>query len=93
MSSWRRLLERMRDSPRCVGFTYDEAARVLAALGFRQASYGGSHRRWVLLRDGEPSVIIGLVDAGHGEIKPVYIKTMLQILDQNDLLPGAQDAE
>ena len=93
VSRWEKLLRQMRDSPRCVGFTYDEAARVLLALGFQMATAnGGSHRRWVLLREGLPPVIIGLVAKGHGELLPVYIKEMLATLEAHGLLPEEPDA-
>ncbi len=87
MSRWEKLLERMRASPRCVGFSYDDAAAVLLAFGFEQKCEGGSHRRWLLLREGHPAVIIGLVEQGHGDLKPVYIRKMLQSLRDAGLIP------
>lgn len=86
MSRWEKILDRMAASRRCAGFTYKEAAAVLEGLGFVQAQDGSSHRRWVLLREGHPAVIIGLVDKGHGEIKPVYIKTLVEQLRAAGLL-------
>ncbi|MCA2992055.1 type II toxin-antitoxin system HicA family toxin [Gemmatimonas sp.] len=92
MGSWKRILKQMRKSPRCVGFTYADAAKVLEALGFHQSSYGGSHRRWVMLRADNPPVIIGLVDKGHGDMKPVYVKDMLASLVAHGILSEDDDA-
>ncbi len=87
MSRWRRVLLKMAQSQRGVGFTYNDAAAVLRGLDFEQKCEGSSHRRWVRLREGEPAVIIGLVEKGHGELKPVYIKTLVERLRDAGLIP------
>lgn len=89
MARWEKLLTRMRDSVRCVGFTYDDAASVLAGLGFScvETGAGGSHRRWAQLHPSGQRVIIGLVNHGHGDLKPVYIKQMLRLLKEHELMP------
>lgn len=90
MARWRKLLEQMRVSVRCVGFTYQDAVAILTALGFTEVrtNAGGSHRRWYRLRADGTRVIVGLVESGHADIKPVYIKTMLKTLKDEQLLPG-----
>jgi hypothetical protein len=88
MSSWRKLLARMAADRKPTGYTYDDAATVLARLGFTLASRSGtSHRKWRREVPGKPTVIIGLVDRGNGPIRPVYIVEMIRILRENDLLP------
>lgn len=88
MASWRKLLARMAADPKPVSYTYDEAASVLGQLGFALASKGGSsHRKWRREEPGKPTVIIGLVDSGSGEIRKVYILDMIRILRENNLLP------
>lgn len=75
-----------------VNYSYDEASQVLVNLGFAMAPHGGtSHRKWrIKLGDGTV-VVIGLVDAGRGALKPVYIREMVQQLRDNQLIP--QDLE
>lgn len=73
-------------------YTYDDAATVLAHLGFTLASGSGtSHRKWRLKAPGKPAVIIGLLDRGHGHMNQVYVKDMIRILRENDLLPKGDE--
>lgn len=94
MGSWKKLLAAMRSDTNPNGYTYDDAARVLANLGLQLApSSGGSHRRW---RGTGPSghvCIVGLVDRGHGPLKAVYIKEMLSALECAGILPEEPDVE
>lgn len=81
----------MRESVRCIGFSYSEVAGILQALGFAMAPSGaGSHRHWSKLLPTGVRVIIGVVDAGHGEMKPVYIKDMLKQLAEHGFLPNEE---
>jgi hypothetical protein len=53
-------------------------------------SGGGSHRKWRRVLDsdtGKRTVIIGLLQKGSGNLRPEYIKDMVRILRENDLLP------
>jgi hypothetical protein len=68
---------------------------VLRSLGFEpsRTKPKGSHRLWrreIVTDTGKQSVYVGLVDAGHGTLKPVYVKKMLEVLLQNHLIE-AQD--
>lgn len=69
-------------------YTYAEAAGILHELGFKLANPagGGSHRLW---RRGP--AIVGLVNAGSGAVRPVYIRKMIRTLEQHDLLPPEND--
>jgi|NOAtaT_7_FD_contig_111_319104_length_1568_multi_2_in_0_out_0_2 hypothetical protein len=72
-------------------FTYDEAVTVLRTLGFEPARTKpkGSHRLWRLevpADNGVRTVHVGLVQAGHGTLKPIYVKKMLEVLLQNHLI-------
>jgi hypothetical protein len=94
MSSWRKRLAMMVADPRPNSYTYDEAATILANLGFKLAGKPkGSHRRWRLalpdpsVEGGKRTIIVGLVDRGTGPLKPVYIKEMIRTLSANNLLP------
>ncbi len=95
MSGWRALLRRMVADPDPRSYTYEDAARVLTNLGFELARphSGGSHRPWRLAvndASGHRAVYVGLVQKGHGTLKPVYIKQMLAILRAEGLLPGEE---
>src|SRR5665213_587381 len=94
MGSWRKLLSTMVADPNPRSYTFDDAANILMQLGFVQAAKrSGSHRtfRREMGSDGAPKrgLVIGLVDAGHGPIKPVYIRAMVQALIDNGLLPAS----
>lgn len=94
MAAWRKLLERMRASQRCEGFTYEDARRVLLAVGYTQVSTGGgSHRRYAKLQSSGVRVIITLVEKGHGTLKAVYIKDMLGALDSDDAFTDERSGE
>lgn len=92
MGSWKKHLRAMRQSERCVGFTYEEAASVLRALDFEEAPNAGtSHRKWRRLLPSGRRVIIGLLKDGKGSLSAVYIKQMLSSLDEAGLLPPEDD--
>ena len=92
MGSWRKLLQEMASHPKPVNYTYADATRVLENLGFALAhGDGGSHRTWSLVRSGQPPLIVGLVDAGHGTLKSVYIRKMIGTLREAGLLPDEVD--
>ena len=49
----------------------------------------GGHRLWrleVQTEKGRDSVYVGLVDSGHGTLKPEYIKKMVEVLLRNHLI-------
>lgn len=81
-------LKRMLGSQKCVGFSYEEAAVILRALGFTEDGQSSSHRKWRRLLATGTVVYIGLCDYGHGELKAVYIKDMLKALREHDLIPA-----
>ena len=93
MSSWRKLLWQMRGDSDPRNYKYNDAARVLRALGFQlaQSKPNGSHRVW---RRPPPAgnisgaLIVELVEKGHGTVKPVYIRTMIRTLDKAGLIPS-----
>lgn len=73
-------------------YTYEDAATVLGQLGFALAKpTGGSHRKWRRVVEdsaGRRTVVIGLVQKGRDTLKPEYIKDMVEILRENNLLPS-----
>jgi len=93
MASWRKVLAAMVADSNPRSYTYQQAATVLGHLGFALAKpTGGSHRKWRraldVPRNAPPrSVIIGLVEKGTGTLKPEYVKDMIRILRENNLLP------
>lgn len=92
MARWQKVLAAMMTDPKPRSYTYQDAAVVLEGLGFTLASRGGgSHRKWRLALPsqarGSRSVIIGLLERGHGPLPPEYIKDMVRILRENGLLP------
>lgn len=88
MARWEKLLERMLSDPKPITYTYADACAVLKALGFEVAPHsGGSHRKWRLkLPDGNV-VLVGLVEKGHGTLKPYLIRDMVALLRSNGLVP------
>ena len=91
MGGAKKLLAAMARARAPRGFTYDEAATVLKSLGFEptRTKPKGSHRLWrleVLTEGGRNSIYVGLVDSGHGTLKPEYIKKMVEVLLQNHLI-------
>src|SRR6185312_9879926 len=90
MASWRKLLSQMANDPDPRGYTFEDDAKVLEHSGFVQApSSGTSHRRFrLVVQSGteKRTVIVGLVDRGHGTLKPVYIKELVQVLRAEGLL-------
>ena len=98
MGSWKQLLASMVADQNPKSYTYQEAASVLLNLGFEPPrKTGGSHRKFRLEvpDDSSPSgrrgVIVGLVERGHGTLKPKYITVMVQTLRDNHLLPEGVD--
>lgn len=78
----------MAEDPRPVNYRYDDAATILLRLGFTLAGGGsGSHRLWRGSGADRKTVLVGLVDAGNGPMKPVYVKKMVQALRDAQLLP------
>lgn len=87
MAAWEELLEAMKASAKLTGFTYAEAAKVLTGLGFSlPAGSGGSHRTWRRRLPNGTLVTILLLQKGHGEINPVYLRKMLRILRVHGLI-------
>jgi len=79
----------MAGDPKPCTYTYDEAASILRALGFALAKTSGtSHRRWRLKPSSGQLITIALVDSGKGPVKSVYIKTMIRLLEENNLIPS-----
>ncbi len=68
-------------------YTYDDVAKVLRFLDFQEAPHGGtSHRRWRRRLPNGNVVLIGLVDKGHGTLKPVYVREMVKQLRENGIV-------
>jgi hypothetical protein len=87
MGNWRKLLASMASDPRPITYHYEDAARILARLGFEEApNSGSSHRKWRLRPPGRPPIIVGLVK-GTGPLRREYIQDMIRTLAENDLLP------
>jgi hypothetical protein len=69
-------------------YTYDQAASILAHLGFELAPHGGgSHRKWRIRTSTGNPVVIGLVDKGSGALKAYLVRDMVQQLQGNGLIP------
>ena len=97
MGSWKKLLWRMAADADPRGYTYDDASRVLVRLGFAEPDKpDGTHRRWRLKLPDGIVVRVGLVQKGHGTLKPGYIRDMVKALRDHGLFPeptgGNKDA-
>jgi hypothetical protein len=78
----------MTNDPKPVGYTYEEARKVLENLEFVCAkTSGGSHRVWRKKLPSGDSVRVGLVDSGSGTLPREYIQDMIAALLQHGLLP------
>jgi predicted RNA binding protein YcfA (HicA-like mRNA interferase family) len=70
-----------------ISYTYEEAASVLANLGFELApSSGGSHRKWRALSSERNVVVVGLVDSGSGTLKAYLIRDMVAQLREHGFI-------
>lgn len=71
-----------------ITYTYSDTSAVLEALDFEVAPHsGGSHRKWRRkLADGNV-VLVGLVEKGHGTLKPYLIRDLVAQLRTNGLVP------
>jgi hypothetical protein len=88
MAGWKKTLARMLADTDPRNYTYQDAAGVLQRLGFELAPYrDGSHRKWRYRSPVGIVVIVGLIEKGHGKLKPVYIRDMVKQLRDNALLP------
>lgn len=88
MVRWLKLLARMLGDSHPTGYSYEEAAAVLAGLGFELAPpAGGSHRKWRFRTDAGTIVIVGLVEKGRGTLKPYLLREMVAVLRMHDLIP------
>ncbi|MBA3560846.1 MAG: hypothetical protein H0W30_19900 [Gemmatimonadaceae bacterium] len=81
----------MAEHPKPVNYTYDDAARILRHLDFRVSDAEGSHRVWKRKIDEHTTLRVSLVDSGHGKLKSVYVKKMVQILNAHGLVPEETD--
>lgn len=83
----------MATDPKPVGYTYEDASRVLSQLGFTlgPAGHGGSHRVWRRPRGDGTFLRVGLVDAGHGPMKREYVQDMIERLRTEGLITGEGD--
>jgi len=87
MSRWRKLLADMANDSDPRNYTYEEAVAVLRGLSFAAAPHGaGSHRVWRGLTQGGTVVVVGLVDRGHGTLKPYLIREMIAQLRSNGFI-------
>ena len=88
MARWKKLLERMLSDSNPITYTYSDACSVLEALDFQVAPHsGGSHRKWRRkLADGNV-VLVGLVEKGHGTLKPYLIRDLIAQIRANGLVP------
>lgn len=65
-------------SGKATGYRYDEVARWLRRADFDPpVGSGGSHRVWF---HAATSRIAQLVDKGHGELLPVYVKQAAKVI-------------
>jgi hypothetical protein len=91
VSSWVKLLGQIATDPRPAGYRYEELANILRNLEFETPKKSGSsHKVWrraFTSGDTKRTVIVVLVDPGLGTVKPVYVRHMVKILRENDLLP------
>ena len=88
MAQWRKLLARMLEDTDPRNYSYDEAAQILTHLGFALAPVSGtSHRKWRHRKTDGTVVVIGLKEQGYGTLKPAYIRDMIKLLREHDLVP------
>jgi hypothetical protein len=86
MARWKKTLARMLTDTNPRNYSYDDAATILANLGFVEAPNSGtSHRKWRMALRGR-TVHVALV-AGHGTLKPGYIRDMVAVLRDGGLVP------
>jgi hypothetical protein len=88
MANWKKLLWQMAADTDPRSYSYDDAARILRNLSFEEPKKrNGSHRLWRLKLANGNVVYVGLVQKGHGTLKPGYIRDMVEELRKYDLIP------
>lgn len=91
MAGWRKLLARMANDSDPRNYSYNDAVRVLDGLGFKAAPHGsGSHRAWRRKGSTGTAVVVGLVDKGHGTLKPYLIREMIKQLREHGFVPESE---
>lgn len=93
MARWKKLLARIAVDPKPVGYSYDDVAAILGALGFVRSGGKGSHRVWTRQPDGSATLRVTLVDPASGPVAKVYIREMAKILREAGLMPSEPDEE
>lgn len=91
MAQWKKTLARMLRDTKCVGYTYDEVSNVLERLGYvlSPCSGGSSHRAWRLAHDdGTLRSYVGLVEKGHGTLKPYLVRDLVTELRAKGVVPA-----
>lgn len=80
--NWRRRLANLMADKKGTGYSYSDLANLLGNLGFELCipSGGSSHRKFRFKRDAGAVVWVGLVEKGHGEVPPGYVRTMQRTL-------------
>lgn len=93
MAKWKKMLDRMCRDTNPNGYRYDQAAAILEQLDFKPAkNHKGSHRKWRRKLASGAVVVVELVDAGSGTLKPYLIRDMISQLKDHGLTepdPGA----
>lgn len=94
MARWEKLVARMVADRKGRSYTYGDCVRILTHLGFELAPNSGtSHRKWRrhIGDSADPNkqrlIVVGLVEAGSGALKPEYIKHMIDTLEEAGLVP------
>lgn len=86
MSQWEKLLHRMANDQKPIGYSYADATRVLGQLGFTLAAMSaGSHRKWSRKTD-KSTIVIELVDDGRATMKAYLIRDMIRQLKDNGII-------
>lgn len=92
MAGWEKSLRAMFASANPCTFSYEDCARVLRRLNFVEAPNSGtSHRKWVLVRDGEPRLFVGLRKPSSGPVGKEYVKDMLRVIRENGLFTDGRE--
>ena len=90
MARWKKVLQAMLHDTNPRNYTYEDAALVLFhGLGFAEPPRSdGSYRRWRRRLPNGTVVVVGLVNKGHGTLKPGYIRDLVKAVRDHGLVDG-----
>lgn len=78
MSTWEKLLEKVRNNPKTV--TFEEVDKILRRKGYEARQPGGGSSHYTYRKKGHPPLTVPRKEP---YIKEEYVKQVISIMDEN----------